>query len=170
MLIVISIPILFIIRGFVPFFSKTAREAINRHKRIDILWAIGSIIVFLSLFTPSLGHPNYKSPMMRKWKTEIVLSQVYAGILAYKKDYGSLPSTSNNRGLIKILTGDNPQKNEYVYFNSWETNAAGEAIDGWDNPIRINLTDPKNPTVRSAGRDRTWDTTDDLTEKDAPYP
>ncbi len=172
-IIIISVPILFFIRGFVPLFSKRASEAIKRHKRIDNLWAI-AVIIFsltfnLSLFVTSTGQINPKSPMGRKWKTEIVISQVYAGIFAYKTDYGSLPPTSNNRDLIKILTGDNPQKTEYVPFNSWATNAAGEAIDGWETPLRVNLTDPKKPMVQSAGRDRIWDTPDDLTEKDDPY-
>jgi hypothetical protein len=168
--IILSIPVAFMIRGIVPLFSKTAREMIGRHKRIDNLWAFTSVIIFFSLFIPGSGHPNPKSPMMRKWKTTAVISQVYAGILNYKEDYGSLPTTSNNRDLIKILTGDNPKKIEYINFNAWATNSAGEAIDGWSTPIRINLTDPKNPTVRSAGRDRTWDTPDDIKEENPPKP
>jgi len=102
---------------------------------------------------------------MRDWYTKIVLSQIYNGTIGYKTEYGSPPSTSNNRELVRLLKGDNPRKIEFIYLKSRALNSAGDAIDRWGTPIRINLTDPNNPVVESAGPDRVWKTSDDLTDK-----
>jgi hypothetical protein len=161
-IIIFSVPILIPIRLVVPLFSKTFREMVTKHKWVDALWAIYSLIFVLGLFVPGDGHMDFKSQRGRDWYTKGVLSQIYTGVMAYQQEYGRLPSTSDNRDLIRILEGDNPHKTVFVALNSWATNAAGDAIDRWDTPIRINFNDPNMPLVESAGPDRVWKTPDDL--------
>jgi len=159
--IILSVPLIFLIRCFAPLFSKTIREKVAKHKWIDALWAIYSLIFFLGIFFPSSGHLNPKSKFMRDWRTKTVLNQVYTGILAYETEYGKPPVSSSTRALIKTLEGDNPRQLAFINFKGWETNSLGEPIDGYETPIRISV-DPKNPTVQSAGLDKIWNTPDDV--------
>ncbi len=41
-------------------------------------------------------------------------------------------------------------------------NSKGEVLNPWGTPVRIIMTDPKNPIIQSAGPDRIWGTKDDI--------
>lgn len=162
----LSIPICFIVEAIGAVFSQTVRERIRAHKWLYALWGVASLLIFFSLF--ATGHMSPNSRVMRTVKTKMELNQIYAGVLAYETEYGTQPDSSNNREVVAILSGKNPRKLEIITFSHWELDSKGTAIDAWGTPLRILLSDPKNPRVQSAGADQVWGTPDDLSGENYP--
>lgn len=168
---ILSIPILFVGHGIAALFSTSLRIRIKKYRWLETLWAIASFLVFLSLFIPSRGYPT--SRQMRNMKTLNELTQVSTAIQSYETEYGSLPTISNNRDLVRILEGQNlesqnPRNIEFISLHSRDFDNQGNLIDAWGTPLRISFLDPKNPKVWSAGADQIWSTPDDLTSNAFP--
>ena len=96
------------------------------------------------------------------------MSNIQEGLTAYETEYGVPIKTGNNASIIKILSGDNPRKMEFLSFNPSDRGKQSEALDAWRTPFLINLTDPLHPKILSAGPDRKWGTVDDMSTDDGP--
>ena len=98
-------------------------------------------------------------------KASIQASQIYTACQAYKTEYGTLPESSENYRLIKILCGDNPRKIEFLTLKPSDLSPNGEMIDPWKTPFRIIFDPDSKIHVISAGPDKIFGTPDDITNQ-----
>jgi hypothetical protein len=104
-------------------------------------------------------------------RTEITLHLLAASLDSYQVQYGSFP-TGDNAAILRKLCGDNDDK--IVFFeppatyspSTWppriEKDLDQRLVDGWNTPIRFSFG--PNSRVESAGKDKKFDTADDIIE------
>jgi type II secretory pathway pseudopilin PulG len=93
------------------------------------------------------------------------VSQIYTACQNYQIEYGTLPETSENYRLKKILCGDNPRKIEFLSLKTGQINPNGEIIDPWGTPFRITFDSDSKVHVISADPDKIFGTADDITNQ-----
>ena len=76
-----------------------------------------------------------------------------------------MPETTDNTRLQKILSGDNPRKIAFLLLKPTDLNSTGEMIDSWGTPFRITYGPESTVHVISAGPDKIFGTTDDITNQ-----
>jgi len=96
-------------------------------------------------------------------KASNYVSQIDTACQAYRTEYGTLPPTSENYRLKKILCGDNPRGIPFITLKPSDLSPNGDMIDPWKTPFRI-VFDPESKVhVISAGPDKIFGTPDDIT-------
>jgi len=111
------------------------------------------LVIFLLLgvaiaISPLWDSQQSKVKVIAKRDTELFL----AGLEAYHAEYGEYPS-GDNRTLIHILKGDNPNKIQFVDLPEKSFNAHGEFVDPWGHPYRVDLSNPSKIRIWSIGKD-----------------
>ncbi len=94
-------------------------------------------------------------------ETNFIMSSLGLAVGAYRQEYGQLPS-SENRDLVKELTGQNAKDTPFMMFRRRSLNSLGEAVDSWGTPLRFAWPDGRSAQIISAGPDRTFGTADDI--------
>ena len=92
------------------------------------------------------------------------LGQLQLAVSQYYKMLGEYPD-GGNLEVAKKLLGDNPKK---VIFLDWlpkKISSSGEFLDPWNKPYEIKSTKEGLLSIRSAGPDLSFGTTDDQTMK-----
>ena len=89
-------------------------------------------------------------------------SAIRNAVKAYFNEYEKFPNVADER-LIYQLAGENPHKIQFIETNGLVIKQ-GKILDPWGTPYRISIR-PGEPyfkvEVRSAGRDKYFDTADD---------
>jgi hypothetical protein len=137
-----------------------------------VVYALACTIgVFLFLYIAALGLFQWLAPVQTFDKRAAETRELVAlcqHIRDYQAKHGSLPATTDNAELFKILRPDQELaiKTNQEFWGTGSENdngqISGQIIDQWGTPVRVSLTDPVNPVAHSAGPDKKWDTPDDL--------
>lgn len=96
---------------------------------------------------------------------QVLYSQLSVACQQYKQEYGKYPESQENKHVIAALTGDNPRKIVFFEPHSKQLNDQKEILDRWGTPIRITFPADEPPSIVSAGKDRIFETTDDIKDK-----
>jgi hypothetical protein len=102
-------------------------------------------------------------------RTRFAMSDLGYAISIYPDSHKSMPPTSDNRLLAALLEKEPPtplEKNHTIDFRSY-LNPNGEIVDGWGTPLRIAFSGFDDFKITSAGPDRVFGTSDDITEEGA---
>jgi len=131
---------------------------------MKVIIALIIIFVVLGLLNP-FGGSRIQTAGRIAWAKDEVTALVTA-IKACQTEYGAMPS-GDSVAILKTLQGDNPRKIQFFaasqgpkYFD-----AAGHFLDPWKTPFRIDISDPANPKVWSAGKNKK-DAPDDPNSED----
>jgi len=79
----------------------------------------------------------------------------------YYGEYSQLPDSSN-QDLVNILQGNNPRK--LVFLHSYKIKD-GKYFDPWATPYKIIINSISNFFLTSAGKDKQFNTSDDISYK-----
>jgi hypothetical protein len=130
-----------------------------------VILAIGGIVAFCAAIVYYSGP--IVGPIARE-PTETLMQGIATAFVGYAHDYGALPPSPENYLLVKTFSGDNPRKEVYFSPHSTQINANREYIDAWGTPLRFSFTskdDPMNVLIISAGPDKIFGTSDDITNQ-----
>jgi hypothetical protein len=130
-------------------------------------WTIYGVCALFIILAFTLLLPGRGGPGRAAFKAEASeeANQVYIACQSYLTEYRTLPQTSENYRLIKILCGDNPRKMEFISLKPRQVSPNGEDIDPWGTPFRIIFSSGTNVDVISAGPDKIFGTPDDITNQ-----
>jgi len=127
------------------------------------------LIFALGLICAPLTRNDFKLGLgvvaAQKSKVAYLEKEIETACAAYKEEYGTLPQTSENYQLIKILQQDNPRKISFLENNSNDFNSNGEIVDPWGTPFRITFDSDSKVHAASAGPDKVFGTPDDVTNQ-----
>ena len=99
----------------------------------------------------------------REVRARSLAAQLETACFAYLTEYGTLPPTSENYRLIKILSEDNPRKIVFLNLRPIDLSPNGELLDPWGTPYRITFDSNSKVHMVSAGPDKVFGTPDDVT-------
>ena len=100
--------------------------------------------------------PRPQPPHSRS-ATATLVSNLRNALKAYQIDYGAFPSGDYVQ-ICRALFGDNPNKQKYFDTGQKGRNAAGEIVDYWGTPLRLDFSQhPHAPKVQSAGKNRAFE-------------
>ena len=97
-------------------------------------------------------------PGSNPWRITLAISRdVRRALIAYRADFGAYP-TGDYAQICRALWKDNPKKKKYVTLLKKDRNPAGEFVDAWSTPLRVNFSEhAQAPRVRSAGKNRVFE-------------
>jgi len=101
----------------------------------------------------NVDHGLYRLPI----NTKIALKQ-------YSKHYGYMPSTTDNATVYRALAGDNEEEIVFLELDSFQILNDGTVVDAWETPMKFSRQDDVIE-IRSAGKDRIFNTKDDYVEQ-----
>jgi hypothetical protein len=115
------------------------------------------LLIILGLFFPlSMDHhPAQVSQVVRE------ISSIAIAAKAYHLEYGFSPTGSPVQ-IAAALSGQNPKKIVFIEMPGKSIGSDGQFIDPWGMPYSIVFSSESNVVVRSAGKDRTFKTGDDI--------
>jgi hypothetical protein len=124
---------------------------------------LGIILVLIGdILLAGIGSGLKASP---RAKASNQIIQICTACQNYATEYGTLPPTSENYRLIKILSGDNPRGIPFITLRPSDLSPNGEMIDPWKTPFRITFDPDSKVHVVSAGPDKIFGTPDDITNQ-----
>lgn len=130
-----------------------------------IAYCIGGFIIAGLLFCLAFPVLNCR-PQSRgiSW-AHALFSQIRFACDAFYQEYGALPSSSENYILTDILGGNNPRKIVFMEYSPRLLNNNKEMIDAWGTPIRVVFLPDQKFFMVSAGKDKIFNTKDDVTNQ-----
>jgi type II secretory pathway pseudopilin PulG len=129
-------------------------------------WLTYVVVVFILIFVLGLVFAPMSRARYPRLSAETAESQIETACLAYLAEYGTLPATSENYRLVKILTGENnPRAITFITLKPTDMTANGELQDPWGTPYRITFDSNSKIHVMSAGPDKVFGTPDDVTNQ-----
>jgi len=134
-------------------------------KRVVTGYGVCAVVIILAflLTIGSMGLRN--SAFDRRTRIYVLVTNIQTAILAYQTEYGIPPEAASNFRLVKVLTGDNPRKIEFLSLKPSQLNPDGEIIDPWGTPFQIRAGADGKVHMKSAGPDKTFGTGDDIGDK-----
>ena len=147
-------PVAFLIFVIASYFSKSLRAWIEGHAMLYKVWKIfsGGSVAIIGLAAWALLPSLASDDAARENITQKELGTIYFSLLLEEQRNGPLSPSIDTKSLTNLLP-------KYPMFS---VNWAHQITDQWGTPIQIDLSDPMHPVIRSAGRDRMWNTSDDL--------
>ena len=87
----------------------------------------------------------------------VVVTKMLSALVVYQTNHGAFPS-GNYAEVCRALFGVNPNKQKYFEAGPKGVNAAGEIVDFWGTPLRLDFSPhPHAPRVQSAGKNRVFE-------------
>jgi hypothetical protein len=119
--------------------------------------AIVIIALLLGLILPAMRHVKIDSnrPL---FVAKIEMSGIGMALNQFKSTYGKFPA-GDNSAVFQTLFGLNPKQIRFLYPG--KTNAAGEMLDPWKLPYKIEIISQTNFVVRSGGKNQIIGDADD---------
>jgi type II secretory pathway pseudopilin PulG len=141
----------------------TATELPGKKRKLK--WWDVFVLMLVVAFCAALTFFGLSSVVIvdKRSPTVNAIVQIQTAIEAYDTEYSEMPDASNNAHLIKVLSGDNPRKIEFISIKSSELSPDGQVLDEWGTPLRIYIDVYTKIHVTSAGRDQIFGTPDDIT-------
>ena len=117
----------------------------------------GLLLVGIYLFSPWFaGMGRTKAETTRLEEEELAKA-----ISRYATVFQQFP-TNDTTGLVKAMTGDNPQQLTFLDLGTTSTNQNGQLIDIWSTPYKFAFNSTNSFIITSAGENRTFGDTDDV--------
>jgi hypothetical protein len=156
-----AVPILFTVKLVSGFSSANGRHGLRRDWLKYLGWGIASLLI-VCFAADAITAPivaNHPPPL--KYKAERQLKDMVNALILDQKVNGPLSSHLSEDEAMKELKNV-CESDIGTSLASWLFDTKGRALDIWRTPVRVDLYNPKNPVVRSAGPDKIWGTADDL--------
>jgi len=119
------------------------------------------LATFVAVLLLAMLVPVYSGGGERKdVLCRLELSALKTAISSYRLKYSNYP-TGENSNIVKVLSGDNPQKIVFLNFTS-KIESPNEMLDPWKTPYQIRFFQQTNFVIRSAGKDKIFDDADDI--------
>jgi hypothetical protein len=115
-----------------------------------VIWYL--FMLFLSMQGNDVPAPNAR--------TRVDEQLLRAGLENYRQTFGIYP-VGENSNIVNVLAGDNPQKTVFLNFRR-TVEHPNEMVDPWLTPYHIQFFQQTNFVIRSAGKDKTFGTRDDI--------
>jgi hypothetical protein len=114
------------------------------------------ILLLLAMLVPvrTGGRPG-KNTICR-----LELSGLRTALTTYHEKYYDYP-TGENSNIVRILSGDNPQKIVFLNFRR-SAKHPNEMVDPWETPYQIEFLQQTNFIIHSAGKDKIFGDADDI--------
>jgi hypothetical protein len=119
-----------------------------------LICVIVAVLILAAL--PFLMYNN--NAPLPKARTDIAAT--VGAIKSFQVEYGFVPSGENSN-VVRILAGDNPKKIVYLNFRRLEENP-NVMFDPWKTPYQFEFFQGTNFIIRSAGKNKIFDTMDDI--------
>ena len=134
--------------------------------RCPTVWEKVTLLLVIAILT-GLAWPTMAINRVAPSRTVVMVlfSQLQVACQAYQEEYGILPKVSGNVGMTDVLNGNNPKKIVFIEFHSKSLNQNKEVIDPWGTPLRFGFLPDSDILIESAGKDRIFETKDDLSNK-----
>ena len=100
-------------------------------------------------------------PPGRKWQAQMEVKTLHEACKNYLMAYAHFP-TGEASQVYAALSGNNPRDVRFVYKPDYKWGTNGIVLDPWNTPYQIDFIDSETVIVRSAGKDVTWKTPDDI--------
>jgi hypothetical protein len=113
------------------------------------------ILLLWQAFRPNI-HDRAKAKISR---TEMI--NLDAAMNAFRATYGSYP-VGDNAAILGALQGSNTGKMIFLEYPRF-INSSGALIDPWKTPYEIKISSTNSVFIRSAGRNKRFGDTDDVT-------
>lgn len=116
------------------------------------------LVVGLGLFFPHI-YPGMKKDEVQ---TLVTLARLKQGLEAFHQEYGRFP-TGNITAVSSILfgrniAGQNPKEIRILPESALQPiDSAGQILDSWGQPLRIDTTNTNTVTISSLGRNHVDD-------------
>lgn len=124
---------------------------------IAILFALLLLIAFMRpLFDGGdVGYPPDEGSTLSD------IDQIQTALRSYHQEYETYPSGSPAE-IASSLFGGNSRKLILLDPSVFITDMNGQILDYWKNPFKITVVEAYTPKVYSAGKDRIFGNTDDI--------
>lgn len=125
------------------------------------LWWILMITSVLGMFIYFQSDHTHDSGLKIS-NCKMEMAGLVGAIVQYHVEYGSFPTG----GLVQIeraLLGENLRKIPFLCTKTRSPNANRELVDAWGTPYQIRFLSNDQVVVRSAGKNRVFGDSDDLT-------
>jgi hypothetical protein len=123
-----------------------------------IFYGLAAFFVFLLLAMLIPGHG--RGGAIKKAMCGIELSDLKTALNAYHDKYSDFP-VGENSNIVRMLTGNNPQKIIFLNFRR-SAEHPNEVVDPWETPYQIQFFQETNFIIRSAGEDKIFGNADDF--------
>jgi hypothetical protein len=110
---------------------------------------VAILLIACGFLFPIVDRP----PLERRNRTRTDVINLAAAIRQFTTEYG-LPPSGSQAEIMNALFGDNARKIMFFETNPKWISPAGEFLDPWGTPYRIDLSDPVKPKVYSCGKDK----------------
>jgi hypothetical protein len=125
---------------------------------MKIVVAIVILIAIGLLVWPALREGPRPKPNTR---VIMELASLRYACLAYRAEFGTFPTGATAQTCL-LLSGKNLKNIPFMEWSNDRMGSDGTFLDFWGTPYRMDFQNPTNPVVRSAGKDRSWGTKDDI--------
>ena len=143
--------------------TTTEQPLKRRSWTLCVVLVLGIILVLIGdILLGGIGNGLKASP---RAKASYQIIQICTACQNYVIEYGTLPPTSENYRLIKILSGDNPRGITFITLRPSDLSPDGEIVDPWKTPLRIIFDSDSKVSCISAGPDKIFGTADDITNQ-----
>jgi len=122
-----------------------------------VVGGCGLVLVGIYLFAPFFGGSTGGAAST----TQKEEAQLANAIAQYNVVFKKYPS-SDNAGLARNLTGDNPQQLRLINLSESSTNKDGQMVDIWSTPYKFTFNSTNSFIITSAGENRTFGDADDV--------
>ena len=117
----------------------------------------GLLLIGIYLFSPFFaGTARSKAETTQLEEVELAKALIH-----YATVFQQFP-TNDNAGVVKALSGVNPQQLTFLNLGESSTNKDGQLIDVWSTPYKFTFDSTNRFVITSAGDDRTFGNTDDV--------
>ena len=128
-----------------------------RKKITSVLVALVGLLIVFVLFFPAIGsHSGASVPRAR-----VEVASIAMAAKTYWIKYGSFP-TGTLAEIAATLSGQNSNGIVFIERQKRSIRPDGEFIDPWGRPYAITFPSATTVVVRSAGRDKVFETADDI--------
>ncbi|HXI70722.1 MAG TPA: type II secretion system protein GspG [Verrucomicrobiae bacterium] len=124
-----------------------------------ILLAAGIISVMAFILLAILGNPNHKPALNAICRLE--LGDIKNALDGYQSKYANYPA-GNQSEIIRCLCGNNPERYQFLNIKASQLNLDKGYLDPWGSPFTINFSSTNSFVISSAGKDKLFDTKDDI--------
>jgi hypothetical protein len=137
--------------------------------KIALLTVVGMPIAFITFGSLAQHAFDWYQDHRPESRTRFAMSDLGYLICIYPESHKAMPPTTDNRLLASLLQKEPPtplEKYDSIDLRSY-LNANGEIVDGWGTPLRIEFSGFDDFKITSAGPDRIFGTSDDITDEGA---
>lgn len=124
------------------------------------IFICGATVVLLVVLDRVFPAIECGYPISNRQRSQLHLQHVVTGCSAYRVEFGNWPQGDTGK-ICEALFGGNPRGIVFLTVEPRFRDAKGKVLDAWRTALHINISH-EGVTVTSAGKDRQFDTADDM--------